>query len=93
METLKKFPKDSKKWGLFSRNIPGRVGYQCSNFYRLLVKRGEIIDTNYEVNDGKIHHINKDGSLRDESKKRKKNEECETPKKKKKKLELVDSNE
>lgn len=24
----------SGKWGLFSMTIPGRVGYQCSNFYR-----------------------------------------------------------
>jgi hypothetical protein len=22
------------KWGIFSMTIPGRVGYQCSNFYR-----------------------------------------------------------
>ena len=22
------------KWGIFSMSIPGRVGYQCSNFYR-----------------------------------------------------------
>jgi hypothetical protein len=29
-------------WGLFSRGIPGRVGYQCSAFYRNLVKKGEI---------------------------------------------------
>ena len=24
----------SGKWGLFAMTIPGRVGYQCSNFYR-----------------------------------------------------------
>lgn len=35
--------------------IPGRVGYQCSNFYRQLVRDGEIKDENYEVNsDGKL---------------------------------------
>lgn len=28
-------------------NIPGRVGYQCSNFYRQLIKEGEIKDENY----------------------------------------------
>ena len=28
-------------------NIPGRVGYQCSNFYRQLIKEGEIKDSNY----------------------------------------------
>lgn len=22
------------QWGIFSMAIPGRVGYQCSNFYR-----------------------------------------------------------
>jgi hypothetical protein len=25
------------EWGTFSRSIPGRVGYQCSNFYRSLI--------------------------------------------------------
>merc|ERR1719233_1588843 len=28
----------NRNWGLFSINIKGRVGYQCSNYYRLLVK-------------------------------------------------------
>ena len=27
------------RWGLFSIKFPGRVGYQCSNFYRQLVTR------------------------------------------------------
>ncbi len=36
-------------------NIPGRVGYQCSNFYRQLIKDGEIKDSNY--------HVDKDGKL------------------------------
>lgn len=36
-------------------NIPGRVGYQCSNFYRQLIKEGEIRDDNYRVNkEGKL---------------------------------------
>lgn len=36
-------------------NIPGRVGYQCSNFYRQLIKDGEIKDDNYRVNkEGKL---------------------------------------
>jgi hypothetical protein len=35
------------KWGLFSMHIPGRVGYQCSNFYRQLVRTGRIKDPNY----------------------------------------------
>ena len=30
--------------------IPGRVGYQCSNFYRQLIREGVIIDDNYYVN-------------------------------------------
>ena len=29
--------------------IPGRVGYQCSNFYRQLIREGVIIDDNYYV--------------------------------------------
>ena len=36
-------------------NIPGRVGYQCSNFYRQLIKEGEIKDENYTFDkDGKL---------------------------------------
>eukprot|EP00127_Corallochytrium_limacisporum_P004080 Clim_evm25s157 gene=Clim_evmTU25s157 len=35
------------RWGIFSMTIPGRVGYQCSNFYRSLIKKGEIKDENY----------------------------------------------
>ena len=35
--------------------IPGRVGYQCSNFYRQLIKEGEIKDSNY--------YIDKNGKL------------------------------
>ena len=30
--------------------IPGRVGYQCSNFYRQLIKEGVIKDQNYVKN-------------------------------------------
>ena len=29
-------------WGLFAQSIPGRVGYQCANFFRLLQKNGEF---------------------------------------------------
>lgn len=42
-------------WGLFSIPIRGRVGYQCSNFYRRLIKSKKIEDENYEVQeDGKL---------------------------------------
>ncbi|KAK8882681.1 hypothetical protein M9Y10_045323 [Tritrichomonas musculus] len=45
------------KWGIFSLGVPGRVGYQCSNFYRLLIANGEITDSRYIVgSDGKLHH-------------------------------------
>ena len=36
-------------------NIPGRVGYQCSNYYRQLIKEGVIHDDNYVFdNSGKL---------------------------------------
>ena len=36
-------------------NIPGRVGYQCSNYYRQLIKEGVIHDDNYTFDDsGKL---------------------------------------
>ncbi|KAI9307857.1 hypothetical protein BJ944DRAFT_148032, partial [Cunninghamella echinulata] len=46
------------QWGIFAMEIPGRVGYQCSNFYRLLVQTGEINDPNYVLDDkGKAHYL------------------------------------
>jgi len=43
----------NKQWGLFSMYIKGRVGYQCFNYYRLLVKNIKIWDQNYWY-DGKF---------------------------------------
>ena len=41
--------KANYEWGTFSKSIPGRVGYQCSNYYRSLVKNGIIHDENYMI--------------------------------------------
>jgi hypothetical protein len=48
---LKKVRRENigKEWGIFSMAIPGRVGYQCSNFYRLLIKQGRLVDEKYEI--------------------------------------------
>ncbi|ORX57097.1 hypothetical protein BCR36DRAFT_395252 [Piromyces finnis] len=54
------------QWGIFSMTIPGRVGYQCSNFYRHLLKSKQIKDPNYIIsNDGKMHYLfgKKDGQV------------------------------
>lgn len=48
LERLKKVGADGQ-WGLFSIGIPGRVGYQCSNYYRSLLKSGELTDSNYVI--------------------------------------------
>ncbi|KAI8988300.1 hypothetical protein BDF20DRAFT_833164 [Mycotypha africana] len=46
------------QWGIFAMKIPGRVGYQCSNFYRLLVENNEIQDPNYVLDEkGKAHYL------------------------------------
>ncbi|GAB5586588.1 hypothetical protein Unana1_01488 [Umbelopsis nana] len=46
------------QWGIFSMAVPGRVGYQCSNFYRLLVETKQIIDPNYVLDEkGKAHYL------------------------------------
>ncbi|KAI9473502.1 MAG: hypothetical protein EXX96DRAFT_488624 [Benjaminiella poitrasii] len=46
------------QWGLFSMTIPGRVGYQCSNYYRLLIETKQIIDPNYILDEqGKAHYL------------------------------------
>jgi hypothetical protein len=47
-------------WGTFSLAIPGRVGYQCSNFYRVLLATGEMQDSRYvRGEDGKLHHVSR----------------------------------
>ncbi|KAI8144240.1 hypothetical protein BJV82DRAFT_608831 [Fennellomyces sp. T-0311] len=46
------------QWGIFSTAIPGRVGYQCSNYYRLLIESGQLHDPNYIVDEkGKAHYL------------------------------------
>ncbi|CAO3643538.1 unnamed protein product [Cunninghamella echinulata] len=48
----------NSQWGIFSMAIPGRVGYQCSNFYRLLIASGEIHDDNYVLDEkGKARYL------------------------------------
>jgi hypothetical protein len=56
----------NQEWGLFSLGIPGRVGYQCSNFYRKLILAGEMTDSRYFTTpDGKLEHLTrvKDGGV------------------------------
>lgn len=44
------------KWGIFSQSIPGRVGYQCANYYRKLVSTGQVHDEYYSKDEeGKLH--------------------------------------
>lgn len=62
LERLKYFRDELKVddglWGLFSIPIRGRVGYQCSNFYRLLIKNKKVEDDRYEVQeDGKLKFL------------------------------------
>ncbi len=54
-----KIPITEIKWGIFSRGIPGRVGYQCAAFMRSLIKAGEWQDPNYAVHDGKLVFLGK----------------------------------
>lgn len=56
-EMRKKYgPNSSPQWGIFSMQIKGRVGYQCANYYRKLVKDGEITDDGYSLDEnGKLH--------------------------------------
>merc|ERR1712130_143903 len=36
-------------WGTFSMKIPGRVGYQCSNYWRQMMKDEWVKDPNYWI--------------------------------------------
>ncbi|EAY00490.1 Myb-like DNA-binding domain containing protein [Trichomonas vaginalis G3] len=42
MKAIKLHPPTQGKWGLFAMHIPGRVGYQCRNFYHRLLETGEL---------------------------------------------------
>jgi hypothetical protein len=42
LEAVKIHPPSTGKWGLFATHIPGRVGYQCRNFYHRLLETGEL---------------------------------------------------
>mmetsp|Transcript_18811 Transcript_18811/g.36883 ORF Transcript_18811/g.36883 Transcript_18811/m.36883 type:complete len:1026 (+) Transcript_18811:119-3196(+) len=53
------------RWGILSMKIPGRVGYQCSNFYRKLVSMGKVIDPNYQIDEqGKLKFVRPKGLKR-----------------------------
>jgi len=54
MERVKAFGVNDQ-WGIFSKKIPGRVGYQCSNYWRGLVKDGDVVDPNYHFDGKKLH--------------------------------------
>eukprot|EP01084_Bolivina_argentea_P129150 228138_1 len=41
------------EWGIFSKVINGRVGYQCSNYWRKLMDDGYVKDENYVMEKGK----------------------------------------
>ena len=60
MARLKECGADGQ-WGIFSMAIPGRVGYQCSNYYRKLIDSGQLHDQNYTTDGtGKTHFKRKD---------------------------------
>lgn len=65
-------------WGFFSLRIPGRVGYQCANFYRKLVMAGEIKDPAYSVTKDKrlIYRTKKKKSIKFYQTKGHVSEEC-----------------
>jgi hypothetical protein len=42
LQTLQEHPPETGHWGLFSRHIPGRVGYQCNAQYKRLIAAGRI---------------------------------------------------
>ncbi|KAI8063912.1 hypothetical protein BC940DRAFT_242760 [Gongronella butleri] len=49
-------------WGLFSRGIPHRVGYQCMNYYRKLLEKKKLKDDAYEVVNGKLKLVQREKS-------------------------------
>ncbi|KAI9273170.1 hypothetical protein EDC94DRAFT_594076 [Helicostylum pulchrum] len=48
----------NSQWGIFSIAIPGRVGYQCSNYYRFMIESGQLHDPNYVLDEkGKARYL------------------------------------
>ncbi|EFC46556.1 predicted protein [Naegleria gruberi] len=83
---------DNFQWGLFSKRIPGRVGYQCSNFYRTLLKSGDfkldiVEECKNKSGGGSASSASKSSSSSSTSKKRKK---PTTPTRKSKKKKVVE---
>jgi len=58
----------NQQWGCFSKAIKGRVGYQCSNYWRQMMKDGWVKDPNYWIRaDGSFQFKRaKKGSIPDE---------------------------
>jgi hypothetical protein len=55
-------------WGLFSLTLPNRVGYQCSNYYRKLLREGKLHDPSYGWDeDGNFHQMYKDPDVINET--------------------------
>jgi hypothetical protein len=59
MEAVKIHHPSQGKWGLFAQHIPGRVGYQCRNFYHRLLEAGELTAA-----PGELESIRRGGSRR-----------------------------
>jgi len=54
------------QWGTFSMKIRGRVGYQCSSYWRQMMKDGWVEDPNYVKKNGKFQFKRaKKGSIPD----------------------------
>lgn len=46
------------QWGIFAKEVYGRVGYQCANFYRQMIENAEIEDPRYVIDEnGKAHFL------------------------------------
>lgn len=59
MNVIKVHPPSQGKWGLFAQHIPGRVGYQCRNFYHRLLESGELTALPEEIEKMKRPRKNK----------------------------------
>lgn len=73
LEEMRNNGETKSQWGIFSQSIPGRVGYQCANFYRKLVIEHEIEDPSYFLDEqGILRHKKQQHNDTHEPKKRRK---------------------
>ena len=80
IDALRKQPVGNTHWGLFARNIPGRVGYQCNAYYKKLIASGDLQRLAPDIPIPAPKPADENGKPKEGSPKRRKAEKVSSPK-------------